>query len=131
MHLVKRGSPYCILQWRSQLGIYPFTTQDPSLTFKLKITHNLSTITYLLSTANSSTFVFFPSILPFHFVWLVWLISHMAFLRKYGDNKDGSLSKAEKEIFSMGFMQKYKMKYFLKRRFPVLHNQLVSVKKKF
>jgi glycosyltransferase involved in cell wall biosynthesis len=60
----------------------------------------------------------------------VWLISHMSFLHTYGDNKDGSLSNAEKEIFSMEFMKKYKFKYFLKRRFPVLHNQLVSLKQK-
>lgn len=59
-----------------------------------------------------------------------WLVSHMAFLHTYGDNQDGSLAKAEKEIFEMGFMRKYKLKYFIKRRFPALHNQLVSFKKK-
>jgi glycosyltransferase involved in cell wall biosynthesis len=64
-----------------------------------------------------------------HFVG-TWIVSHLTFLHKYADDKDESLVKAEKEIFAIDFMKKYKLKYFIKRRFPVLHNQLVSLKLK-
>ena len=60
----------------------------------------------------------------------MWIISHLAFLHKYGENKSASLAKAEREIFAIGFMRKHKLKYFIKRRFPVLHHQLVILKHK-
>jgi glycosyltransferase involved in cell wall biosynthesis len=60
----------------------------------------------------------------------IWLVSHLAFLRKYSDDKDGSLSKAEKEIFAIDFMRKYKIKYFLKTKMPVVHDQLVILRRK-
>ncbi len=60
----------------------------------------------------------------------LWLVSHLAFLHKYGQDNSGSLSKVEKSIFSIDFMRKYKLKYFIKRKFPVLHDQLVVVKSK-
>jgi hypothetical protein len=59
----------------------------------------------------------------------MWVISHMAFLHKYAEDKGESLAKAEREIFAIDFMQKYKLKYFIKRRFPVLHDQLVILKR--
>ena len=61
----------------------------------------------------------------------IWLVSHMAFLHRYAEDKDQSLAKAEREIFEIDFMRKYKLKYFLKRRFPVLHDQFVTLKQKF
>lgn len=60
----------------------------------------------------------------------LWIISHLAFLHKYADDKDDSLKKAEREIFEIDFMRKYKLKYFIKRRFPALHDQLVILKRK-
>lgn len=60
----------------------------------------------------------------------VWLVSHLAFLHRYAEDKGESLTKAEREIFAIDFMRKYKLKYFLKRRFPVLHDQLVKAKQK-
>ncbi len=60
----------------------------------------------------------------------VWIVSHMAFLHKYADDKDESLAKVEREIFAIDFMSKYKLKYFIKRRFPILHDQLVRLKHK-
>ncbi len=61
----------------------------------------------------------------------VWLVSHLAFLHKYADDKGESLSVAEKEIFAIDYMRSYRLKYFIKRRFPILHDQLVSVKNKW
>jgi glycosyltransferase involved in cell wall biosynthesis len=60
----------------------------------------------------------------------VWIVSHLAFLHKYAVDKGATLAKAEKEIFALDFMKQFKLKYFIKRRFPVLHDQLVTVKKK-
>ena len=60
----------------------------------------------------------------------VWIVSHLSFLHKYAEDKDGGLLKAEKEIFAIDFMRKYKLKYFLKRRLPFLHDQIVSFKNK-
>jgi glycosyltransferase involved in cell wall biosynthesis len=60
----------------------------------------------------------------------LWIVSHLAFLHKYGEHKGASLAKAEREIFAIDFMRKYKLKYFIKRRFPVLHDQLVILKHK-
>jgi glycosyltransferase involved in cell wall biosynthesis len=60
----------------------------------------------------------------------IWLISHLAFLHKYGEDTGASLSKAENDIFALDFMRKYKLKYYLKRRFPALHDQLVAIKRK-
>lgn len=60
----------------------------------------------------------------------IWVVSHLAFLHQYAQDGGGSLLKAEKEIFSIDFMKKYRLKYFIKKRFPVLHNQLVALKYK-
>ena len=60
----------------------------------------------------------------------VWLVSHLAFLHKYAEDKGGSLAQAEKEIFELGYMRKFRLKYFLKRRFPLMHDKLVAIKLK-
>ena len=61
----------------------------------------------------------------------VWVVAHLSFLHKYF-KKSGSedLSKVKKEIFKIDFMKKYKVKYFLKIHTPLLHDKIVSVKKK-
>lgn len=57
----------------------------------------------------------------------MWLVSHMAFLYHYTDA--ANLKTAEREVFAIGYMKKYKFKYFLKTRFPVLHDAIVKLKK--
>ncbi|MEP6675266.1 MAG: glycosyltransferase family A protein [Ferruginibacter sp.] len=64
-----------------------------------------------------------------HFVG-VFIIAHLAFLHKYTVDTDKSLATAEKEIFEIDFMKKFKLKYFLKRRLPALHDLLVGFKQK-
>lgn len=61
----------------------------------------------------------------------VWLVSHLAFLNNYSDNKNNSLKIAENEIFKIKFMRKFKLKYFLKKRLPFIHDKIVYFKKKF
>ena len=61
----------------------------------------------------------------------IWLVSHLTFLHKYAEDKGQTLVKAEREIFSIDYMKKYRLKYFLKRRLPFLHDQLVKVKSKY
>ena len=60
----------------------------------------------------------------------VWIVSHLAFLHKYAEDKGESLAKAESEIFEIDYMKQFKLKYFLKRRFPLLHDQIVVLKLK-
>ena len=68
-----------------------------------------------------------------HFVAL-WVITHLAFLKKYYSNfsNDESIDLAtyEKEIFKLPLMRKYRMKYFLKTKMPGLHNFIVHQKRK-
>jgi glycosyltransferase involved in cell wall biosynthesis len=63
----------------------------------------------------------------------LWAVSHMTFLfhlaKRTGDK--ANLSQAEKEVFRIDYMRKYKLKYFLKKKWPLFHNLLVTVKKKF
>ena len=58
----------------------------------------------------------------------VWIVSHLSFLYKYTSDKTGSLKKAQQEIFSIGFMKRYRFKFFMKKNFPKIHNQLVVLK---
>lgn len=60
----------------------------------------------------------------------IWIITHLAFLHKYNEDEDGSLTKAERDIFAIDFIRKYKLKYAIKRKFPGLHDQLVALKRK-
>ena len=61
----------------------------------------------------------------------IWLVSHLVFLNKYSKSKSNSLKIAEKEIFEIEFMRKFKLKYFLKKRLPFIHDKLVDLKRKF
>ena len=63
----------------------------------------------------------------------LWVVAHMAFLHHYFGNTEAdkaSLKKAEEEVFQIDFMKKYKLKYYLKKNFPDIHNQLVALKKR-
>lgn len=63
----------------------------------------------------------------------LWVVSHMTFLHEYykkTGTPDRSLLDAEKNVFRLTFMKKYKIKYFLKKKFPGIHGLIVSVKKK-
>ena len=68
----------------------------------------------------------------FNFTGL-WVVAHLSFLHNYfkrsKERKDFTL--VEKEIFKIDFIKKYKLKYFLKTHSPFLHDQIVSLKKKF
>jgi glycosyltransferase involved in cell wall biosynthesis len=63
----------------------------------------------------------------------LWVVSHLSFLYNYSENKNSknkTLAAAEKEVFKIDFIKKYRLKYELKKRAPILHNQLVLLKKK-
>ena len=56
----------------------------------------------------------------------------MAFLYKYKTTNKidySSLIEAENEVFQNDFMKKYKLKYFLKKKFPTIHNTAVKFKR--
>jgi glycosyltransferase involved in cell wall biosynthesis len=62
----------------------------------------------------------------------LWITGHMAFLHHYYqknglDNK--SLIEAEREVFKTDFIQKFRIKYVLKKRTPALHDFIVKAKK--
>ena len=61
----------------------------------------------------------------------IWLVSHLVFLNNYSKSKNNSLEIAVKEIFEIKFMRKFKLKYFLKKRLPFIHDKLVELKRKF
>jgi len=56
----------------------------------------------------------------------MWLVSHMSFLYRYV--KDNNLREAEKDVFSVDHMKKYKLKYYLKTRLPFIHDSIVKLK---
>ncbi|MEO5947604.1 MAG: glycosyltransferase family 2 protein [Chitinophagaceae bacterium] len=63
----------------------------------------------------------------------LWVISHLAFLRTYFKNTgidDKSLVAAEKSVFGINYIKKFKAKYFLKKRTPLLHDFIVKAKSK-
>jgi GT2 family glycosyltransferase len=69
-----------------------------------------------------------------HFV-AVWIVRHLGFLKTYNrhiGNKINSkeIRECERQIFKIGFMKPYKIKYYLLTRFPSLHNYIVRLKKK-
>jgi glycosyltransferase involved in cell wall biosynthesis len=57
----------------------------------------------------------------------MWLVSHMGFL--YRHVKENNLREAEKAVFDVDYMRKYRLKYYLKTRFPFLHDLIVDLKK--
>lgn len=63
----------------------------------------------------------------------MWVIGHMAFLYRYRKANNlplDSLHAAEQEVFKFPHVRKYKLKYFLKTKFPATHNAIVRIKKK-
>jgi glycosyltransferase involved in cell wall biosynthesis len=62
----------------------------------------------------------------------LWVVTHLSFLYNYfkksKENKNFNL--VEKEIFKIDFMKKYRLKYDLKKHSPILHDQIVLLKKK-
>ena len=62
----------------------------------------------------------------------LWTITHMAFLYSYYKKTgaiDQSLNNAEKEVFKISYIKKYRIKYFLKRSFPFVHDLMVRIKR--
>ena len=62
----------------------------------------------------------------------LWITGHMAFLHHYYKKQnlpDNGLSMAEKEVFRNDFVMKFRIKYFLKKNFPTIHDEVVKVKK--
>lgn len=62
----------------------------------------------------------------------LWVVSHMSFLSSYYKKTKTSptgLREAEKAVFQIGYMKRYKFKYYLKKNFPVIHNLLVKMKR--
>ena len=65
----------------------------------------------------------------------IWVSGHMAFLHHLKDmqkdeNKE-SLKTAELLIFKNDFMKKYRLKYFLKKNLPLIHDLAVKLKKRY
>jgi len=64
----------------------------------------------------------------------IWVVTHMNFLHEYYKKTgqyDHSLKDAEKSVFQIDYIRKYKIKYYTKKKFPALHDLLVKIKKKF
>ncbi len=64
----------------------------------------------------------------------LWLVSHMSFLHHYykkTGKQDPSLGDAEKSVFRMDYVRPYRLKYFLKKNFPRIHDYGVKIKKSF
>ncbi len=62
----------------------------------------------------------------------LWVVSHLSFLHNYYKKKmdyNQGLRQAEKEVFQISYIRKYRIKYFLKKNIPFLHNLLVRLKK--
>lgn len=62
----------------------------------------------------------------------VWVTGHMAFLHHYNKNKnkhDPSLKKVETQVLNDETVKKYKLKYFLKKRMPYVHDLAIKIKK--
>ncbi|MER3499276.1 MAG: hypothetical protein C4308_11920 [Chitinophagaceae bacterium] len=61
----------------------------------------------------------------------LWIVSHLSFLHHYYQqtgNRNESFRQAEKELFKLKYLTKYKFKYLLKKNFPVIHNLAVKIK---
>jgi glycosyltransferase involved in cell wall biosynthesis len=70
-----------------------------------------------------------------HFV-ASWLVTHLTFLKNYfhafgSAAETENLKSFEKEMFDLPLMKPYRKKYWLKQNSPVIHNLLVSLKKRF
>ncbi len=62
----------------------------------------------------------------------LWVVTHLSFLYHYFRKTKEKISFriVEKKLFKMDFIRKYRLKYFLKKHFPFLHDQLVLLKKR-
>ena len=61
----------------------------------------------------------------------LWVVSHLAFLNThFRKGNDNSLRNAQTEIFKIDYMKKHKLKYKLKKHTPIIHDQIVSLKKR-
>lgn len=63
-----------------------------------------------------------------------WMVTHLAFLRKYyarfqKDEAD-KLQPFEDKIFAIDYIKPYKKKYWLKLNMPLVHDSLVSIKRR-
>ncbi|OSZ77600.1 hypothetical protein CAP36_14600 [Chitinophagaceae bacterium IBVUCB2] len=64
----------------------------------------------------------------------LWVVSHMSFLHQYYKKTgkyDISLKEAEKKVFKIEYIRKYKFKYYIKKKFPAIHDFLVRLKRMF
>jgi len=62
----------------------------------------------------------------------LWITGHMAFLYHYYKSNhldNSSLLAVEKEVLSSSIVNKYQIKYFLKKNLPALHDAIVKAKK--
>lgn len=61
----------------------------------------------------------------------LWVVSHLSFLNNYYRNSKlskESLKEAEKQVFRIGYIKQYRIKYILKKNFPSIHNFIVRLK---
>lgn len=61
----------------------------------------------------------------------LWVVEHMSFLYHYREKgviDQESLLKAEKEVFKIDYIRKYRFKFFLKKNFPAIHKLAVKIK---
>lgn len=60
----------------------------------------------------------------------LWVVSHLNFLHRYNKlhNIQDGLEKHEKEIMALPIMKPYRLKYWLKKNLPGIHDFLVVVK---
>ncbi len=62
----------------------------------------------------------------------LWITGHMAFLSHYYKRNslpDNGLQEAEHEVLKHEFVKKFRIKYFLKKKFPSIHDRIVKIKK--
>lgn len=60
----------------------------------------------------------------------LWVVSHLSFLYHYDKLARQNLKKIEDELFSVPLLKHFRKKYFLKTRFPAIHDGIVIIKKK-
>jgi glycosyltransferase involved in cell wall biosynthesis len=64
----------------------------------------------------------------------LWAVSHLSFLYKYSGKVgrvENNFTLVEKDVFNDVFARKFKTKYYLKTRFPAIHDGIVQIKKRF
>jgi glycosyltransferase involved in cell wall biosynthesis len=64
----------------------------------------------------------------------IWITGHLAFLYQYykkNNLPDNGFSVAEREVLKNDIVKRFRLKYFLKKRFPSVHDVIVKAKMKF